>query len=73
LQTENLTANETLSDRLSPRENFLEIINESFEFARGRALPLGAALERGGINFSVFSEHATGVTLVLYRAGATRP
>jgi isoamylase len=58
---------------LSAGEQFLALINTSFEFARGRALPLGATLERGGINFSVFSEHATGVTLVLYQPGAQEP
>jgi isoamylase len=73
LRTENPTANGRLSGQSSPTENFLEIIDESFEFARGRALPLGAVLERGGINFSVFSEHATQVILVLYRAGAAEP
>ncbi len=51
----------------------LEVISESFAFSRGRALPLGATRDHEGINFSVFSQHATGVTLVLYRPGAAEP
>jgi isoamylase len=54
-------------------KDFLSLIDASFAFSRGRALPLGATLERGGINFSIFSEHATGVTLVLYRPGGPEP
>jgi len=34
--------------------------------SRGRSAPLGAALLPGGVNFSVFSRHATGVELVLF-------
>ena len=30
-------------------------------------------MERGGVNFAVFSEHATGVTLVLFAKGAIEP
>ncbi len=34
--------------------------------SRGAARPLGASFARGGINFAVFSRHATDVTLVLF-------
>ncbi|MBI5624990.1 MAG: glycogen-debranching protein [Elusimicrobia bacterium] len=34
--------------------------------SRGRPHPLGATLEPGGVNFSVFSENATGVELLLF-------
>src|ERR1700753_2363654 len=51
----------------------LELIDGSFALSRGRALPLGATQERGGINFAVFSEHATGVTLVLFGPGIQDP
>jgi isoamylase len=34
--------------------------------SRGAARPLGASLARGGINFSIFSRHATQATLVLF-------
>ena len=37
-----------------------------FEISRGHPLPLGSALKRDGVNFSVFSRHATGVTLVIF-------
>ena len=32
----------------------------------GRPFPLGATLTGGGTNFSLFSEHATGVELCLF-------
>lgn len=37
-----------------------------FRFERGHPLPLGATVLRGGVNFSVFSEHATSVHLVIF-------
>ena len=55
------------------KEKILEAIGPDFEIARGKALPLGATIERGGVNFSVFSEHATQVSLVLYRPGDAEP
>jgi isoamylase len=39
------------------------------EVRRGHPLPYGAAARRDGVNFSVFSSHATSVTLVLFRPG----
>jgi isoamylase len=36
------------------------------EVLAGRPYPLGATCERGGVNFSVFSAHATAVELLLY-------
>lgn len=36
---------------------------------RGRPLPLGATRQGAGINFALFSRHATAVTLVLFPAG----
>ena len=39
----------------------------------GHPLPFGASLVPGGVNFSVFSSHATGCTLVLFEKGAQRP
>ncbi|MDR1251269.1 MAG: glycogen debranching protein GlgX [Treponema sp.] len=35
---------------------------------RGKALPLGASLSEGGVNFSLFSRHATSVTLILFES-----
>ncbi len=40
---------------------------------RGSALPLGATLRQNGINFAVFSSHATHVTLVLFAPGEDEP
>jgi len=40
----------------------------------GRRYPLGASIEAGGVNFSIFSRHATGAELLLYAgAEATAP
>src|ERR1039458_4390563 len=37
------------------------------------ALPLGATLRRTGVNFAIFSKHATSCTLVLLQPGAEHP
>lgn len=39
----------------------------------GHALPFGANLVPGGVNFSIFSRHATSCTLVLFDKGAPEP
>src|SRR5262245_56713842 len=40
----------------------------------GKSFPLGATTRPGGVNFSLFSEHATGVQLLLFdRADDARP
>jgi glycogen operon protein len=39
----------------------------------GRAVPFGATIVPGGVNFSVFSRHATSCTLVLFDKGAAAP
>ena len=40
----------------------------------GKSFPLGASIQQGGVNFSVFSEHATAVQLLLFdRADDGRP
>jgi isoamylase len=44
-----------------------------FRLRYGHPLPFGASLVPGGVNFSVFSSHATGCTLVLFEKGAQRP
>jgi glycogen operon protein len=49
-------------------------MDKAFETRPGEAHPAGATVQAAGVNFSVFSQHATGVTLVLYAsATATRP
>jgi glycogen operon protein len=54
-------------------KNLMSIVRSDFEFTRGHPLPLGATLMRGGINFSVFSRHATQVTLVIFLPGDPDP
>src|SRR5262249_51793235 len=41
--------------------------------SRGAPLPLGAPIRRHGVNFSVFSSHATSCTLVLLHPDAQDP
>ena len=43
------------------------------EYCAGRVMPFGATLVDDGVNFSVFSQAATGCTLVLYHAGEAEP
>jgi len=44
-----------------------------FRLRPGRAFPFGATLVPGGVNFSVFSRHATSCTLVLFDKGSPEP
>jgi glycogen operon protein len=39
----------------------------------GRAMPFGATLVPGGVNFSVYSSRASAVSLVLFRRGEPKP
>ncbi|MEQ1637483.1 MAG: glycogen debranching protein GlgX [Methylococcales bacterium] len=48
---------------------FLSLITEEFSIQRGHALPFGASVERGGINFSIYARHATAVVLVFFLPG----
>jgi glycogen operon protein len=54
----------------APKSDLLSVVTEEFGFERGHPLPLGATVERGGINFAIFSRHATAVTLVLHLPGS---
>jgi isoamylase len=53
--------------------SILDIVSDEFKISRGAPLPLGATLQREGINFAVFSSNATSVWLVLYEPGAEEP
>jgi len=46
---------------------------KTFKFRRGKPFPFGATLEPGGVNFSIFSSHATSCTLVLFSKGDPKP
>jgi len=44
-----------------------------YQVRAGRPLPFGATLVPGGVNFSIFSNHATSCSLVLFEKGARTP
>jgi isoamylase len=44
-----------------------------FKVRPGRTFPFGASLVPGGVNFSIFSRHATSCALVLYTKGERSP
>jgi len=50
-----------------------EAVPPVFRTARGRCQPLGATPRSSGLNFAVFSRHATRVSLVLFRGDAGEP
>ena len=45
----------------------------NYKLRRGRPFPFGATLVPGGVNFSIFSSHATSCTLVLFDKHAPQP
>ncbi|MBN1180401.1 MAG: glycogen debranching protein GlgX [Anaerolineae bacterium] len=47
--------------------------HDGYKLRTGRPLPFGASLVPGGVNFSVYSSHATACTLVLFEKGAAQP
>ena len=53
------------------RERLFRIVNGEFRVRRGHPLPYGASARREGVNFSVFSRHATAMSLVLFAPGET--
>jgi glycogen operon protein len=44
-----------------------------YRLRAGRAFPFGATLVPGGVNFSIYSSHATACTLVLFEQGQQKP
>ena len=46
---------------------------EGYKLRPGRPIPFGATFVPGGVNFSIFSSHATGCTLVLFDKGEPLP
>ena len=55
------------------RDRLLRIVRGEFGVRRGHPLPYGSSARREGVNFSVFSKHATEVTLVLFFPGEPDP
>ncbi|OCL27597.1 glycogen debranching enzyme GlgX [Orenia metallireducens] len=47
--------------------------HDGIKIRRGKALPFGATIVPGGVNFSVFSKHATSCELVLFRKHEKEP
>jgi isoamylase len=47
--------------------------HENFRLRYGHPMPFGASHVPGGVNFSIFSTHATSCTLVLFEKGAPAP
>lgn len=58
-----------MTQDFNSKYGLLSFITGDFSFERGYPLPLGASIHRGGINFSIFSRHATAVTLLLFQPG----
>ena len=58
-----------MTQEMPRREGLLRLVSGSFEIRHGHPLPLGATLQRGGVNFAIFSRHATEMTLVLFPPG----
>jgi glycogen operon protein len=44
-----------------------------YQLRAGKPLPFGATLVPGGVNFSIYSSHATACTLVLFERGQPQP
>jgi glycogen operon protein len=61
------------SARQARIEKLLSIVEPGFRVTRGSPLPFGVTLLRNGINFAVFSRHATDVSLVLFRPNDPEP
>ena len=55
------------------QNRLLNLIHADFALERGSPLPLGSALRRGGVNFSLYAGSATGVTLVLFVPESAEP
>ena len=67
-QTNNSGATEQMTEiKAGPDKNLLDIVSNKFEISRGRPLPLGATPKRNGINFAVFSQNATALSLILLK------
>ena len=54
-------------------DRLLRLVRGGFGVRRGHPLPLGAQARGDGVNFSVFSKHATDVSLVLFLPGEIEP
>jgi len=55
------------------RDRLFRVFRGDFRVRRGHPLPYGAAVRRGGVNFAIFSRHATSLALVLFAPGEPEP
>ncbi len=46
---------------------------QGYKFRPGKPFPFGATAMPGGVNFSIYSSHATACTLVLFEQGEQQP
>ncbi len=46
---------------------------DGFQLCHGKPFPFGATVVPGGVNFSIYSNHASLGTLVLFKKGAAKP
>ena len=56
---------DTTDSRQRAHERLLRAVPGDFVVRRGHPLPYGAVARRNGVNFSIFSHNATGVTRVI--------
>jgi len=63
------THNRRKEDRIAPATHE----HGEFRLRYGHPLPFGVSLVPGGINFSIYSSHATDCTLVLFEKGGAQP
>jgi isoamylase len=59
--------------RTDHHNRLLDAVTADFAVLRGHPQPFGVSLLAGGINFAVFSRHATALILVLFRPGDPEP
>jgi isoamylase len=59
--------------RLDHIQKLLSIVEPGFRITRGSPLPFGVTVLRNGINFSIFSRHATDVSLLLFHPEDPEP
>src|SRR5574340_1514221 len=55
------------------KDRLLRVITDDFAVRRGRPLPYGPSVRRDGVNFAVYSKHATEMALVLFIPGDPEP
>src|SRR5215218_10164987 len=65
-QSTNPTIHQSSALHRPPLDVLLPVRMTNIQVWRGEPYPLGATLTPEGVNFSIFSQHATGVDLCLF-------